>query len=348
MMDTDWLWFGIVFGAAAWGITAVVLAAHWLLDGLDEQERQEKIRRSIEEQENAIQETARQQREREEKAREEQRQERQLSIEEYRKELDRRRTEAELGQRDIQTKTANLELNRYIAAADETKKADLAREKLAKTAVAGLLIATDLNGGVAPVAALELFNQHLGDKENRAVGMGRDPVTGLAFVDFEHTDPKTQVKSKIQRNMTPQQQYAAIYEGLSKEHAEDWHDKYEKGSSARAASDIERAKRQEIEAAEIAKEDRKLQTERLDPFKKTAMFLEQAKAFEKMATVEHDPNATEVERKGYRDQAAIYRKMADSLLMPQEGQPKQLVIKFMPAINEIGCFYYLFHTLIMI
>ena len=43
-MDTDWLWFGIVFGAAALGITAVVLAAHWLVDGLDEQERQENDR----------------------------------------------------------------------------------------------------------------------------------------------------------------------------------------------------------------------------------------------------------------------------------------------------------------
>ena len=41
MMDTDWLWFGIVFGAAALGITAVVLATHWLVDGLDDAERQE-------------------------------------------------------------------------------------------------------------------------------------------------------------------------------------------------------------------------------------------------------------------------------------------------------------------
>jgi hypothetical protein len=41
MMDTDWLWFGIVFGAAALGITAVVLATYWLVDGLDDAERQE-------------------------------------------------------------------------------------------------------------------------------------------------------------------------------------------------------------------------------------------------------------------------------------------------------------------
>jgi hypothetical protein len=40
-MDTDWLWFAVIFVAAALGITAVVLAAHWLVDGLDDAERQE-------------------------------------------------------------------------------------------------------------------------------------------------------------------------------------------------------------------------------------------------------------------------------------------------------------------
>ena len=263
----------------------------------------------------------------------EQRQERQLSIEDFRKNLDMRRTDAELGQRDVQTQVARAQLSQYTAAADDRKKADAAREKRAGTALAGLLIATELNGGVAPPEALELFNKETGDANNRAVGMGRDPVTGLAFVNLETTDPQTGKKTPTTRNMSPENQYAALYTYLSKDDAEDWHNRYTAGSTAQANSELGRIKFKEQETSKIAEEQRKLEAERNDPvkqeernFKRAEMFQKQAEALEKMTAVGYDPDMTEEERKGHRKMAATYRKMANGLLIPQEEKPKPFAL----------------------
>jgi hypothetical protein len=262
-------------------------------------------------------------------ARQEKREERQLTIEDFRRRLDERRTDAELGQRDVQTQVARAQLSQYTAAAEEKKKADASRAKRAMTSMAGLLIATELNDGVAPPEALAIFNKEAGDKNNYAVGMGRDPETGLAFVNFESVDPQTGKKAQTTRNMTPENQYAALYEGLSKDDAEDWHSRYTVGSSARASSNMGRIKFQEKEAAEIAKEQRKLDTERNDPGNRVKGMLEMSAAFTKIAGDITNNSITPEQRKDYQQKAAFYANEADRIqrgVSPQQAQPKPFAI----------------------
>lgn len=250
----------------------------------------------------------------------EQRAERQLTMDEFSKGITQRRDEA-------QTKLANLQFAQFQAAADEEAKARADRETMAKTAFGSLVVTGRQNGGVMPQKAIDLANQRLGDKNTFIQGGGFDEETGIAW--FDVADTKTGAMKTLR--LTPENQYTMLHGGLGKEAADAWKETFKSKSSARAAIELRQLEYQEREKIEAAKAQRKLEAERNDPTKqeertlsRAATYQKQADMYAKMATIEHDPDATDAERKGYREQAATFRKMADSLLIPKKDEPKQL------------------------
>jgi len=262
--------------------------------------------------------------------------ERQLSMQEFSNTLMQQRNAAEATKDAAQTKVANLQFAQYDAAAKEEALARSTREAAAKSAFGSLVIVGRQHGGVMPQKAIELANQQLADKDTFIQGGGFDEETGIAWFDVVENatgkDPNKSSSTVKTIRLTPENQYTMIHGGLGKEAADGWKETFKVGSSARAGIELRQREAQDKEAAEIAKEQRKLDAERSDPtkieeraLKKAELFQKFATDFDKLASVEN-PDATPDERKSYRQDAAKYRKMADSLLMPQAAQPKQLVI----------------------
>lgn len=253
--------------------------------------------------------------------RDDQRADRQLSLQEFGARLSEARLGMDAESHDIQTKMGVAQLDQYLAATKEEQMSRTARENMAKGAFGSLVIAGRMNGGVMPLKAIELANQQLGDKDNQIVGGGFDEDTGIAFFNIKNMlDPNAPPKTI---RMTPENQYAAIHAGVSKQAADLWMDTFKTASSARLG--MER-KRMEMDAAMgmfKAKEDYK-STVRGDAasFKKADAYLERAKDIRKQYGIENR-DATDDERKRAFALADKYSKAADDILMadmPKEQQ----------------------------
>ena len=161
--------------------------------------------------------------------------ERKLNLSEFGAMLNAKMTEAELAGKDVDTKGKWAQLNQYVAVTADEEKRRKNREQMAKGAFGSLAIASMLNGGVMPAAAIELANRELGDKDNRIVGGGIDPASGVAFFDVQKADG-----SRSQLKMPPENQFSVLKEVYGDDVADMFASNYKQNAAVTAA--IERAR----------------------------------------------------------------------------------------------------------
>jgi hypothetical protein len=161
--------------------------------------------------------------------------ERKLNLSEFGAMLNAKMTEAELAGKGVDTKARLAQLNQYVAATADEDKRRKNREQMAKGAFGSLAVAGIMNGGVMPSSAIELANRELGDKDNRIVGGGIDPASGIAWYDVQKADgTKTQLK------MPPENQFAVLKEVYGDDVAGMFASNYKQNAAVSAA--IERAR----------------------------------------------------------------------------------------------------------
>lgn len=161
--------------------------------------------------------------------------ERKMNLAEFGASLQAMTAAADMEGKDADTKLRLAQLNQYVAATSDEEKRRANREKLAKGAFGSLAVSGLMNGGVMPVSAIELANRELGDKDNRIVGGGIDPESGIAFFDVQKADG-----SKQQLKMPPENQFAVLKEVYGDEVAGMFAANYKGNAAINAA--IERAK----------------------------------------------------------------------------------------------------------
>lgn len=234
-----------------------------------------------------------------------------LGYDKFRLGLDRQRTEAELKQRNLQTQVADMEYSKWKALADEETKERETRDRDAKSAFGGLMLAGRENGGVFPVKAIEYANQILGDKNIRIIG-GGFTKDDIAFFNIETigADGKPSVATL---KMTPEKQYSAMYGGFGREKANMWNETYKAGSAARIAADKTALEYQMREELDRSKQTFKQEMERNDPRKQADEFDKAAKNYTEMADYKNSPKMTQAERDDLIGKAAVARFNANQL-----------------------------------
>ena len=181
---------------------------------------------------------------------------RQQGIDDFRMGLESLTASADLAGKDADTRMRLAQLGQYVAATADEERKRKNREQMAKGAFGSLAVAALMNGGVMPVSALEIANKELGDKDNRIVGGGVDPESGVAFFNIQSADGTAK-----QLKMSPENQFALLQNTYGDEVAGIFANKYKQNATVSAA--LERAKIQaqtKAEAAQTAFYDKRADT----------------------------------------------------------------------------------------
>lgn len=173
---------------------------------------------------------------------------RRMNLFEFGAMLDQRMQDAELAGKDISRQLGLAQLKQYVAATEEEDMRRKNREQLAKGAFGSLAVSGVMNGGVMPASAIELANRELGDKDNRIVGGGVDPQSGIAFFDVQGADG-----SRKQLKMSPEKQYLVLHDTYGKEVADIFLSNYKENAQVTAA--LQRAQLKMQADAEKAQAD---------------------------------------------------------------------------------------------
>lgn len=161
--------------------------------------------------------------------------ERKMNLADFGARLNAMVSDAEVTGKDAETRLRLAQLNQYVAATADEDRRRKNRETLAKGSFGSLAISAMMNGGVMPVSAIELANREIGDPDNRVVGGGTDPETGIAFFNIAKKDgTQTQLK------MSPENQYGLLQEVYGDAIASEFAANYKNNAAVNAA--IERAR----------------------------------------------------------------------------------------------------------
>lgn len=92
--------------------------------------------------------------------------------------------DAEISAKDADTQMKLLTLKEFVAAAETEQSQRRNRDELAKSAIGSFFSATIMNGGVAPVTAIQLLQKAIGDKDNAVVGGYLDAQSGVGVLQI--------------------------------------------------------------------------------------------------------------------------------------------------------------------
>lgn len=161
--------------------------------------------------------------------------ERKMRLDEFGSRLSALTAQSDMAAKDTDTQLKHAQLNQYVAATADEEKRRRNRENMSKGAFGSLAISGILNGGTMPVAAIELANRELGDKDNQITGGGIDPESGIAFFDVRRADGTVK-----QLKMPPENQFSVLKDVYGDDVAKLFADNYRYNKTVSSA--IERAR----------------------------------------------------------------------------------------------------------